>query len=340
MIDFDVLDKKPILPGTSAPPPSYAAPPVPTPQKPQPPESKEGHHNYFEIDFDDDFDYQKVTPGQMKPPDRTPGSGSSSSSHKSEFADPKVLFRSKREKSPSEAFASPPRRNSFIEKLRSRSSSSQSSQASLPPPQPSSPPPSPPESTHLAPLSFPPPGKGPKTPSPSHSASTSDSEPILEDLQSVRKRLLQQARDSVIAETCPDNSKPLIDFSDSNKKETQSVNSRPSNTAPKQQQQQQQLPMQEDYWDHLEMKKALAEPPVPTMRNISPSNVDRSQVTSTYSLASEWRQDDNVLPPVDISDINSTYAVASELTDSQKDNRQDWKSRMQVLSFVILMVFL
>ena len=315
VIDFE--DKKPVLPGTSAPPPSYAPPPVP--QKQKPPESKEGHHNYFEIDFEDDIDYQRVVPGQLVV------TGRPSSEHKNEFADPKELFRPKREKSPSDSFSSPPRRSSFIEKLRSRSSSSQSSQSSLPlPPQPSSPPPSPPGTSRLAPMSF---GKARMSPSPSHSASTSDSEPICEDLSTIRKRLLQQARDSVIEETNPlsyDNTKPLIDFGDtantppkpqsrgSSFVSTPPVPSLPAKTFPTTPEQLEP----DDYFDHLQVKIALKDNPI--MRS---QYEDSSNIPGVYSLASDWCLD-APMPPINISDVNSSYAVVSEVQDRPPtDNR-------------------
>ena len=308
MIDFDSSNHRPVLhnnapptsnapplpshaPPTSnaPPPPSYAPPPIP------PPESKEGHHNYFEIDFPiDDDDYQPVIPGLMQKDSK------SNIGHKSEFADPKELFN-RREKSPSNP--SPPRRTSYIDKFIPRSSPSSSA-----PPQPHSPPPSPPGNAHLAPLSFSS-SKTQKTPSPSHSnTSTSDSEPILEDLQSVRQRLLQQARESVIAETSCDNTRPLIDFSDTCKTDVQSSTTNQPSFSPQ---------VQDDYWDHLETAKALK------MRNPQKPTSNRDDIVSAYSLASEWRPDNNnTMPIIDVSGINSMYACVSEVTDGSVDGRK------------------
>ena len=317
VIDFE--DKKPVMSGTSAPPPSYAPPPVP--QKQKHPESKEGYHKYIEIDFEDDFDYQRVVPGQPIVTDRP------SSEHSTEFADPKEFIRSKREKSPSDSFASPPRRSSFIDKIRSRSNSSQSSQTSLPlPPQPSSPPPSPPGTSHLAPMSF---GRTKMSPSPSHSASTSDSEPICEDLSSIRKRLLQQARDSLVEDTNPpsyDSTKSLIDFGDTANTPPKpqprgSVNTPPVLPAKTLPTTQEQLEP-DDYFDHLQVKNALKDNPI--MRS---QYEESCNMTGTYSLASDWHSDAPMLP-VNISDVNSSYAMVSEMQDRQTDNR--YRGNVQV----------
>ena len=301
VIDFDPAGNRPILstPPTSSalPPPSYAPPPIPQSQKITPPESKDGHHNYFEIDFDDD-DYCPVIPGQLPK-----GDSKSNVTHSNEFADPKQLFR--RDKSPSTT--SPPRHSSFMDKIRSQSG----------PPRPTSPPISPPGDTHLAPISF----QSHKNINPSHSSVT-DSEPILEDLKSVRERLLRQARDSVIAETSPvpDNTTPLIDFSKTCKTDT------PSITTIRQQQQQQQPTtpiVQDDYWDHLQTIEALNG--LPNKRNPPPkppgpptgSTINRDEIVSSYSLASDWTPavSNNNMPSIDVSDINSMYAVATEVID-------------------------
>lgn len=349
MMDFDFKEKKPVL-STNAPPPSYAPPPAP---------SKEDH-SYLEIDYikdEDDDDYQPVIPGQG----RIPFKGIDHS-HTREFADPRdIIPVGKREKSPgADSMSSPPRRNSFIDKLRPRSgSSSRSSQSSVSaPPQPSSPPPSPPGQAHLTPMPF----LNKKSPSP---ALSSDSEPILEDLESIRKRLLQSARDSLISdttvptETTPttSNVKPLIDFSDgpsSTPPNTSSGISK-STTPP----QQPQPIIQDDYWDHLTVKRELSEttptptPPKPstpkpatlapkpgtlTTPGPKPSTPSPTHgLPSDYSLASEW--DELItkgLPPVEVSGFNAMYSTVDDAFDGQTkqqllpESNQHQQRHMQV----------
>ena len=276
------------------PPPSY---PPPTP--PNPESSKDKYHNYIEIDFEEDIDYQKVTPGSHVEKHSSPR-------HSTEFADPSILFGKRsqgRERSPSENNVSSSRRNSLFEKF-TRKGSNQHSLPSLPPlpPQPESPPPSPPlDDSRLAPFSFP---KKQNSSSPL-STSNSDSEPISENLDAIRARLLKQAEESVVKELGSkgpenvkpfDNSEPLNKFDGRSKSTSQTTPT--GNTI-----------TQDDYWDHLEATKAINK--IPSVEK-SPSVVtptSRDNVISTYSLASDW-QIGGTTPPT--NSVNSTYDVIRE----------------------------
>ena len=99
--------------------------------------------------------------------------------------------------------------------------------------------------------------------------------------------------------TIPDNSQPLIDFGVDNRTNRTNLPAAPD----------------EDYWDHLEMKKAVDFPPPQATndnKSATPTNVSRNDISSTYSLATDWRTVDLSLPPVEISGINSTYALVTE----------------------------
>ena len=280
-VDF-TKDRKPSLVN---PPPSY---PPPTP--PNPESSKDKYHNYIEIDFEEDIDYQKVTPGSHVEKHSSPR-------HSTEFADPSILFRKRsqgRERSPSDNNVSPPRRNSLFEKF-SRKGSNQPSLPPLPPlpPQPESPPPSPPlDDSRLAPFSFP---KRQNSSSPL-STSNSDSEPISENLDAIRARLLKQAEESVVKElgfkgpenVKPiDNNEPLIKFDGTSKPTSQTTPT--GNTI-----------IQDDYWDHLQATKAINK--IPSVEKPPPvvTPMSRDNAMSTYSLASDWQV------------LNSTYDVVRE----------------------------
>ena len=226
MVDFE--SQKQINPA-----PSYPAPPLP-----QQPES--GYHSYAFIDIEDDDDYEKVKLGgnQPKTYEANP-----------EFASPTILRGLPRNKSPSD---SPPRKRSLKDRIKALGQSS----AVSPAPQPTSPLSTSPPETHLSPMTF----SKSKSPSPL-STSASDTDPIFDDVQSIRDKLLKQAEEAVRAEI---GSPPKP--TEKKQQLTQSYNE----TSP---------PKLTDY-DHLEtMKEAVL-----------PSD-NQNEIISMYSLADEWSEE-------------------------------------------------
>lgn len=263
-------------------PPSYPAPSLPD----QP-------NSYAVIDLGDDDDYTPVTPGAMPKRD-------SLRRNNPEFAPTAILHGLPKSKSPS---VSPPRRRSWIEKIKQPFSG--------PPTQGTSPPSSP---THLAPMSF-----EPKHKSPSPSSVSTDEEPIFDTFDSVRAKLRESAALSVKEEigSPPSTMKPSANNTKPSAIAKPSANTKPIANNAKPLANAKPSPNTKSNQSNV-IQKPLPPPTVKSTRSDydhlpkpidtpKPTDVPPKPNEGVYSLAEHWEAPPTGPPISSVSQLSSLY---------------------------------
>lgn len=321
-VDFEIKKE-------TNPAPNYPAPPRPLV------EGGGGNHSYAVIDLADEEDsdgYEEVRLGTKQK------KASIKKTTKADFASPNILRGlPSPSRSRSHSRSPPTKRTSMIDGKR-----------------PPSPPHSPTES-NLMPMDF---SRRNKSPSPGN-ASASDSEPVMEDLESIRAKLRKSAEDSVKAELHTNKSSPpstapykRTDSTPSNnnngsinklKSETtpsqfspgqrnQSFASQlPGNQPPSQMPRKQSAPQVSSSvpGSRNELFKSKGGPPLPSVQDYDHlSAVLDSEIDDAYSLAEPWQQELPQPNPPSSSSSSEVFSTYDILTSPPSNGEESKRVRL------------